>query len=264
VEHKFSSGQESAGPGIKKVAHFFLSAREKESFQSGENENGTLIFRALTEKERTGIVWLHSGKNNLILTSVFAHGLGGNALASTKIRVVGIKVPLESWLEFRSHFPSLPYSPPIEDSSGYALFSLSPKVEFAYVFDEEALEKIEGSQDRVAHLVSLSGQENVLKTSFFQQLNEIVFITPPDRASLTELYQALKWLSKGAPWISAGILLDGAGFSYSEARHLFEEYRGIVTHFLNRSLNFYGLCDSERMLKQSPVTEPAVTDICFF
>lgn len=255
--------------GIKKVAHFFLSARRKGSFQSSENENGRLILRALAEKERAGIVWLRSWESHLVLTSAFAHSLDAQILATTKIRVAGVKVPLESWLEFRSYFPSLPYSPPFEDASGenasgYALFSLSPEIEFAYVFDEAALEKMGRSQGRVVQLVSLSGQENFLNPSFFQQLKEIIFITPPDRTSLTQLYQALKWVSERAPWLSAGIFLDGAGFSYSEASRLFEEYDAVVKRFLNRSTRFYGLCDSDGMLKRASLAEPATTDICFF
>ena len=251
-------------PGIKKVAHFFLSAHPKDSFHESQAENGTLILQTLTQRARIGLIWFNLEKSDLVLTAAFVQGLTKNTSGEKQIRIVSFKRSLASWLELRPYFPSLPYSPPFEDPSGYTLLTLSPGVEFAYVFEEKGLGKMGKSQEHVKHLVSLSGRESFLRPSFFHELDEIILITPPDRSSLIKLYQALKWLADKAPWLSIGILLDGGGFSYSEAWSLFEEYQRVVRRFLGRSLAFYGLCDSERILKRAPFSEAAVTEFSFF
>ncbi|OGX04601.1 MAG: hypothetical protein A3G87_08135 [Omnitrophica bacterium RIFCSPLOWO2_12_FULL_50_11] len=267
-------------PAIKKVAHFFLSAHPKDSVQPALSrslasrkcgvhvspaEDKALILQALAERGVMGLIWFNLGKSHLVFTAAFAQRLVKNASGERRIRIIGFKRSLESWLELRSYFPSLPYSPPSEEPSGYTLFSLSPEVELAYVFGEGGLRKMGKPEGSVNHLLSLSGREEFLGASFFHTLDEIVLITPPDRSSLTELYRALKWLAEKVPWLSAGMLLDGAGFSYSEAWSLFEEYgRVIIPRFLARSPAFYGLCDSEQILKRAQFSEPAVTDISFF
>ena len=127
--------------------------------------------------------------------------------------------------------------------------SLSPEVEFVHISEEENFREREGFQQGVVYLVSLSGREEFLESAFFQQVDQIIFIIPPDQTGLTQLTQALKWVSLKALRLPTGILLDGTGFSGSDAWDFFLEYQGLVRRFLDRSLDFYGLCDSEGILK---------------
>ena len=153
--------------GIKKVAHFFLSAHPKDSFQESQVEGEALIRQTLTGRARIGLVWLKSLKNHLVLTAAFAQGLVRDGVWKNQIRILGFKKSLAGWLDLRFYFPSLPYSPHFEDPSGYTLFPLSPGVELAYIFGEEGLEKMGKPQGTVKHLVSLSGREAFLRPSFF-------------------------------------------------------------------------------------------------
>jgi len=126
---------------------------------------------------------------------------------------------------------------------------LSPEVEFVHISEEGNSGEREGFQQGRVYLVSLSGREKFLGSTFFQQVDQIIFIIPPNQTGLTQLYQALKWVSLKAPWLPTGILFDGTGFSCSDAWDFFREYQGLVRRFLDRTLDFYGLCDSEGILK---------------
>lgn len=167
----------------------------------------------------------------------------------------------------RSYFPSLPRFLPLNDSLGPACYSLSPdspEVEFAHISEGGNSGEREGFQQGRVYLVSLSGREEFLGSAFFQQVDQIIFIIPPDRAGLTQLTQALKWVSLRSPWLPTGILLDGTGFSGSDAWDFFREYQGFVRRFLDRNLDFYGLCDSEGILKGGVSAGALEKNICLF
>lgn len=238
--------------GIERVAHFFLSTPKKQSFEEPikvSTEKASPTLSLLAEKERLGLVWMNAGENHLILSSAFGRHLSTRLSVKRKIRIVSFKTPYGCWEKLRSHFPSLPRFLPLNDSLGPACLSLSPEIEFVHISEGGNSGEWEGFQQGAVYLVSLSGREEFLEAGFFQQVDQIIFIIPPDRAGLTQLYQALKWVSLKAPRLPTGILLDGTGFSGSDAWDFFREYQGLVRRFLDRSLDFYGLCDSEGILK---------------
>jgi len=192
---------------------------------------------------------MNAGEDHLILSSAFGHHLSTRLSVKRKIRIVSFKTPYGCWERMRSYFPSLPRFLPLNDSLRPACLPLSPEVEFVHISEEGNSGEREGFQQGRVYLVSLSGREKFLGSAFFQQVDQIIFIIPPDQTGLTQLYQALKWVSLKAPWLPTGILFDGTGFSCSDAWDFFREYQGLVRRFLDRTLDFYGLCDSEGILK---------------
>lgn len=238
--------------GIKRIAHFFLSTPKKQSLEEPiklSTEKASLTLSLLAGKERVGLIWMNAGENHLILSSAFGHHLSTRLSLKRKIRIVSFKTSYGCWERMRSYFPSLPRFLPLNDSSGPVCYSLSPEVEFVHISEGGNSGERERFQQGAVYLVSLSGREEFLESAFFQQVDQIIFIIPPDRAGLTQLYQALKWVSLKAPWLPTRILLDGTGFSCSDAWDFLREYQGLVRRFLDRSLDFCGLCDSEGILK---------------
>ena len=261
--------EEKKPSGIEKVAHFFLSALKRQTSEGPMTVNlptqkSAPAFPLLAGKERLGLVWMNTGENHLVLSSALGRYLGTQLSGAKKIRVVSFGTSYGCWERLRSYSPSLSRFLPLNGSSRATCLSLSPEVELIHMPEGRNSKEWEGLQQGRIDLVSLSGREKFLGSAFFQQVDQVIFIVPPDRAGLTQLYQALKWVSLKTPRLPTGVLLDGTGFSCSNAWDFFRDYQSLVRRLLARNLDFYGLCDSKGVLRDALSAEALQRNISLF